>query len=93
MTVAHCNTGRKDKNGFWYHNSGATRKVRICRSLNDDDTCKYVRKCVSACDFQSWVLGAKHVQEEGSQTAQDAQETEGGDHPQQKDGLRVDTEL
>lgn len=50
-------------------------------------------KCVSACDFQSGVLGAKHVQEEGGQTAQDAQEAEGSDHPQQEDGLRVDTVL
>lgn len=39
------------------------------------------------------MLGAKHVQEEGSQTAQDSEETEGSYDPQQKDGLRVDTVL
>lgn len=48
-------------------------------------------KCISACDLQCRVLGSKHIQEEGSQAAQDTQETEGSNHPQQQDGLRVHT--
>lgn len=48
-------------------------------------------KCISASDLKCRVLGAKHIQEESSQAAQDAQETEGSDHPQQQDGLRIHT--
>lgn len=54
-------------------------------------TCENVCKCISSCDLESRVFGSKHIQEECSQTAQDAQETKGGDHPQQQDGLRVHT--
>lgn len=35
------------------------------------------------------MFGAKHIQEESSQTAKDAQETEGCDHSQQEDGLWI----
>lgn len=35
------------------------------------------------------MFGAKHIQEESSQTADDAQKTKGSDYPQQQDGLRV----
>ena len=48
-------------------------------------------KCISASDLKCRVLGAKHIQEESSQAAQDAQETEGSDHPQQQDGLWIHT--
>ena len=55
------------------------------------NTCENMCKCISASNLKCRVLGAKHIQEESSQAAQDAQETEGSDHPQQQDGLWIHT--
>lgn len=63
--------------------------VTNSNTLQQTNTCENMCKCVSACDLQCRVFGSKHIQEEGGQAAQYTQETEGSNHPQQQDSLRV----
>lgn len=52
-------------------------------------TCEDVSESVAASDLQRWVLGAKDIQEESREAADDSQEAEGSDDPEQQDRLRV----
>lgn len=95
MTVAHCNTDERQRkqirNQQWPLLCLFFQTKTTKASVWWMNTCENMCKCISSCDLQGGVLGSKHVQEESSQAAQDAQETEGGDHPHQQDGLRVHT--
>lgn len=67
---------------------GPVAEAYYCRTLKN---CKYMCKCISACNFEGWMLWSKHIQKKGSQTAQDPQKTEGSNDSQQQNGLWVHT--
>lgn len=48
---------------------------------------------IATGDLQGGMLGPEHVQKERGETAQDAQETEGGDDPQEQHCLGIHAEI
>lgn len=55
--------------------------------------CENVGEGIATGDLQGWMLGPKDIQKEGGETAQDAQEAEGGDDPEEQHRLGVHAEI
>lgn len=56
-------------------------------------TCEDVGEGIATGDLQGRMLGPKDIQKECRETTQDAQEAEGGNDPQEQDGLRIHAEI
>lgn len=56
-------------------------------------TCEDVGEGIATGDLQGWMLGPKDIEEECGETTQDAQETEGGNDPQEQYRLGIHAEI